>query len=104
MTDQLDMSAFVVNQREGEFYARFTVTGEIIVPIKADSLDEAKQTARAMAEDEDFGTELDEAHNVDLGYVYKAAPMYLVTRDGRPMQVSHLKTGDLPRQPDERGF
>lgn len=100
----IDKSAFIANERPGEYEVTFRVTGEISTTIKADSIDDARAKAKAMAEDEEFGLELDSADDVRVGHVYKSWPMFLVTRDGKKMQVSHLKEGDLPRQPDERSY
>jgi hypothetical protein len=98
------MNEFLKNERPNEYEARFSVRGEITVTIKADSLDEAKEKAAAMVEDEDFGLELDEADEVDLRRVQKTPPMFLVTRDGKAMQTSHVQPGDIPREPSEGGF
>ncbi|MDX1222740.1 hypothetical protein GOL85_13505 [Sinorhizobium medicae] len=95
---------FIADERPGEYEVTFSVHGTIHMTIKADSFEEAKEKAAAMAEDEEFGLELDEADDVSAGWVCKTPPMFLVTRGGRSMQVSHLQPGDEPRQPDERGF
>jgi hypothetical protein len=100
----IDKSLFSVKEREGEYYATFHVEGEIRVQIKASSKEDAQAKAEAMLEDDDFGQELDEVTNADVSYVWKAQPMYRVTRDGEKMQVSRLEAGDEPREPDERGF
>jgi hypothetical protein len=31
-------------------------------------------------------------------------PLYLVSRGDRNIRTTHILPGDLPRQPDERGF
>jgi hypothetical protein len=55
--------------------------------------------------EEEGYVEIDDIHKVDLRHVSKDRPMYRVTREGKPMQVSHLQPGDLPRDPDpDRGF
>ncbi len=100
----IDESKFSVTGRYGEFYAVFRVEGEIRVQIKADSIEQARAKAREIADGDDFGTELDEVIDVNIDYVYAARPMYRVTRDGSKMQVSRLEDGDIPREPDERGF
>ncbi|MQW28455.1 hypothetical protein GHK69_24185 [Sinorhizobium meliloti] len=104
MTELSNKADFIADERPGEYEATFSVRGTIRVTIKAESLDEARAKADAMTEDEEFGLELDEADDVSLNWVGKTRPMYLVTREGRTMQVSRLEPGDLPRQPDERGF
>jgi len=95
---------FSVNERQDEYQVTFRVRGTIHLEIKASSLEEAKEKARSMCEDENFGLELDEADEVDVDFVRKSPPMYRVTREGRKMQVSRLLSGDEPREPDERGF
>ncbi|AAL49646.1 unknown [Sinorhizobium phage PBC5] len=104
MTDTPNKADFLVDERPGEYEASFEVRGTITVTIKAESLDEARTKADEMAQDEEFGLELHEADDVSLRRVSKTVPMYLVTREGRTMKVSRLQAGDLPRQPDERGF
>ncbi len=99
-----DAANFSVNEKEGEFNAMFTVTGTVRMTIHAADLAEAKRKAREMAEGENFEVDLDEADSVTVDHVYKTPRMYRVTRDGGKMQVSRLEPGDLPRQPDERGF
>jgi hypothetical protein len=100
----MEETAFIKDERPGEFEVRFSVRGEICLTINAESLEDAKAQAEAMTEDEDFGTEVDTAEEVRVEHVRKSRPMYLVTRNGRPMRVSRLEDGDAPRQPTERGF
>lgn len=95
---------FLTNERATQYEARFQVEGEMHVTIHADSKEEAKAKAEAMLEDENFGMELDDVSEVKLRHIWKSPVMYLVTRDGRTMQVSRLEAGDQPRQPDESGF
>ncbi|MQX89173.1 hypothetical protein [Sinorhizobium meliloti] len=104
MTEAPNKADFIANERPGEYEATFSVRGTIRVTIKAGSLEEARAKAGAMTEDEEFGLELDEADDVSVNWVGRPLPMFLVTRDGRKMKVSHLQPGDFPRQPDERGF
>jgi hypothetical protein len=100
----IDKSQFKVNERSGEFYASFSVSGRITVQIKAASLEEARKKAEEMAEDEEFAAEIEDVEECNIDHVWKAPPMYLVTRDGLASQVSHLKEGDAPRDPDKHGF
>lgn len=95
---------FVVNERDGEFYARFRVEGEILLPIKAASLEEARAKANVEIESDLFGLELDEVTMASIDHVYAAPRMFLVTRGGQSMQVSRLEVGDAPREPDARGW
>lgn len=96
---------FSVNERPTEYEVRFAIRGEVRLTIHASSKVEAQQKAQAMLDDdEDFGLELDGVDEARVDYVWKSQPMFRVTRDGRPMQVSRLDVGDLPREPDDRGF
>ncbi|ASP63358.1 hypothetical protein [Sinorhizobium meliloti] len=104
MSDLPNKADFIADERPGEYEATFSVRGTIRVTIKAGSLEEARAKADAMTEDEEFGLELDEADDVSVNWVGRPLPMFLVTRDGKKMKVSRLQPGDLPRQPDERGF
>ncbi|MBD9539960.1 hypothetical protein IB276_10905 [Ensifer sp. ENS04] len=103
MADQPNEADFVVNERPGEYDATIEVCGRINVTIKAESLEEARAKAEALVEDDGFGLDLDD-DEISVRSVCRSRPMYLVMRDGAKMQVSHLVPGDVPRQPDERGF
>ena len=106
MTNKPDPSLFSVNLQEGQYEAIFEVTGKLYHRITADSQKSACDQADAMME-EDSG-ELDlfdlDGAEVELYSVRKCPPMYRITRDGQAMQVSYLQAGDLPREPDARGF
>jgi hypothetical protein len=107
MNDFPNPNDFSVNLRAGEFKIRFRVRGEIEMTINADSLEDARAKAEAMIEeddDDDFGLELTDVDDISISDVYPEGKLYRVLRDGRKMQVSLLKTGDQPREPDERGF
>ncbi|MDB5531561.1 MAG: hypothetical protein JWR51_4664 [Devosia sp.] len=95
---------FSVNERANEYEVRFSVRGEIRLTINAESPEDARSKAEAMTEDEEFGLELDDTDEVRVDHVWKTRPMFLVTREGKKMQVSRLDAGDLPREPDDRGF
>lgn len=95
---------FSVNERPNEYEVRFAIRGEVRLTINAGSKEEAQQKAQAMLDDEDFGLELDGVDEARVDYVWKSQRMFRVTRDGKAMQVSRLDAGDLPREPDERGF
>lgn len=95
---------FSKDEKPGEYELRFSVRGEIRMTINAESEAAARAQAEAMLEDETFGTELDTADDVSVDSVRKSRAMYRVTRGGQKMQSSHLEAGDLPREPDERGF
>ncbi|NEK15713.1 hypothetical protein [Rhizobium leguminosarum] len=95
---------FLRNERPNEYELRFSVEGQVRLTVKAESLEDAMAQARAMVDEDDFGLELDDVFHVKVDRVRKSCAMYLVTRDGRPMQVSVLEEHDKPRQPDESGF
>lgn len=97
---------FSRNDKPGEYTAEIEVHGTISIRIKAESQEDAQRQAEAELEKmEDEGyVEIDDIGRVDLQRVTKDRPMYRVTREGKPWQVSHLEAGDLPRDPDERGF
>ena len=97
---------FIMDKREGEFDVEFSIRGTISRTIKAADLEEAKSIALAMAHDEDSDEllELDDIRDASVGCVRARRPMFLVMRNGQAMKVSHLKEGDTPRQPDERGL
>lgn len=98
---------FSRNDKPDEYTAEFEVRGKISMSIKADSQEDAQRQAEAELEkmlDEGY-VEINDIDSADLRCVAKDRPMYRVTREGRPMQVSHLQAGDVPRDPDpERGF
>lgn len=91
---------FLKNERPNEYEVRFKVEGEICLTIKAESLEDARAKAQIMADDEEFGHELDQVEDIDIARIWKSQPMFLVTRDGKAMQTSHLREGDLPRKPN----
>lgn len=102
-----DPALFSRNDKPGEYTARIEVRGTISISIKAESQEDAQRQADAELEriEKEGYVELDNLDEIDLRRVEKDRPMYRVTRDGSPMQVSHLKAGDLPRDPDDNyGF
>lgn len=110
MTDATEMpnpADFSRNDKTGEYTAQVTVRGTISISIKADSQEDAQRQAEAeldRMEKEGF-VEVDDIDELDLRRVAHERPMYRVTRDGMPMQVTHLQPGDLPREPDAKyGF
>ena len=98
---------FSRNDKPGEYTAEITVHGAISISIKADSPEDAKRQAEAELEriEKEGYVEIDDIAEIYLYRVTKDRPMYRVTREGKPMQVSHLQAGDLPRGPDDKyGF
>lgn len=105
MSGQPDPSVFSANERPNEYEVRCKVSGTITLTIEAASAEEARAKAEQMAEKEPVEFELTEPDEIEISYVRKSPPMYRVTRDGIPMQVSHLHVGDMPRDPDQKyGF
>lgn len=100
----IDETQFVKNERSNEYDVSFRIAGYVRMTIEAASLDEARVKAAEMLEDEDLIRDLDEVSDADVSHVRKCPAMFLISRDGKPMQVSHLREGDLPRQPTEHGF
>lgn len=74
--------------------------------LKADSKEDAQRQAEAEVEkiETEGYVEIDSIDQIEVDYIYKDAPMFLVTREGKKMQTTHLQAGDEPRQPDERGW
>jgi hypothetical protein len=101
-----DSSIFSVNEKPREYTAYIKVEGIVEISVEADSPEEARRLAEAEVEkiENDGYVEVDRPDVIELERVRKDAPMYRVIREGKMMQVSHLDPGDLPRQPDERGF
>lgn len=104
MSNVPDKSLFSVNERPRQYEAKFEVRGVVFMTFQADSIEEARAMAEAVQGDEEFGLTIDEVESVDVQRVRKTPPMFRVIRDGKSMQVSMLAPGDLPREPDERGF
>jgi hypothetical protein len=97
---------FSRNDKDGEYTAEFFVRGVLSFRIKATSQDDANRQADAeleRIENEGF-VEVDSIDQIDLRCVAQDRPMYRVMREGKPMQVSLLKSGDLPRDQDQYGF
>jgi len=97
-----DPADFSRNDKPGEYTAEIEVRGKISISIKADSQEDARRQAEAELEriEGERCVEIDDIEDVDLLRVTKDRSMYRVTREGKPMQVSHLQPGDLPRDPD----
>ena len=97
---------FSQKEKPRDYTASVTVRGTISISIQADSQEDAERQAEAeiaKMEAERY-VEIDDIDEIELDRVYKDRPMYRVTREGKPMQVSHLDPGDVPRAADERGF
>ena len=100
-----DPADFSVNEKKGEFEVVLYFTGTVRTTVSAADEEAARtQAAVLLKEYKDEGVELDEIEAGRVERCRASRPMYLVTRDGGPMQVSHLQPGDLPRQPTASGF
>ena len=104
MTDAPNESDFSYSEKPREFTVTFDVQGAVRRTVYANSIEDARDKAGAMLEDESEEWVIDEADSVRISYVGKSPKMFRVTRGGKPMQVSRLASGDVPREPDERGF
>jgi hypothetical protein len=107
MADKPNPADFSVNERPREYDIHIYVEGYVVHKIMADSVDEARSEAARMVEAFEDGQEIpeiDDVSRVKLDRVEKTRPLFRVMRDGQKIQVSWLRPGDLPREPDERGF
>lgn len=97
---------FSRDDKLGEYTAEIAVRGKISISIKAESREDAQRKAAAEVDriEKEGYVEIDDIQDIDLRHMSEDRPMYRVTREGKPMQVSHLEPGDLPREPDQRGF
>lgn len=87
-----------------EFDVTFSVEGTVHIRIQAETEAEAIAEAQELADDDEFGTELDDVTHVGKPRAWKAPTMYRVLRDGQSMQVSRTLDRDMPREADEHGF
>lgn len=107
MTDKPNPADFSVDGRLREYDVVIRIEGTMRTKIMADSLDEAETMAERLADDiaEDREpADIDDVDDVSVEDCRKSPPMFRVLRDGRACKVSRLAPGDLPREPDERGF
>lgn len=107
MTDKPNPADFSVDERPREYDVVISIKGTMRTKIMAESLDEAKAMAEQFADDiaEDREpADIDDVDDVSVYFGRKIPPMFRVLRDGKPYKVSRLEPGDLPREPDERGF
>lgn len=96
---------FIVNEKKGEYDVVLYFSGTVHATIHAADDAEAKRKAdELLAEYEDGGAEIDDLDEARVDRCRPARPMYLITRNGGPMQTSHLEPGDTPRQPTSTGF
>jgi hypothetical protein len=101
-TDTPNPTDFSSNDKPREYTAEIEVRGTVSIRIEAESLEDAQRQAEADLEkmEKNGYVEVDGIDEIDVRRVTKDRPMYRVTREGKPMQVSHLHPGDLPRDPD----
>lgn len=110
LTAEPNAADFSFVEKPDEFRVTLQVIGEVRLTIKADDIEAARADARLQAEkmldgDDGFGVELDDVEQVSVAHVQQSPRMYRVLNaDGMKCQVSHLKPGMTPREPDEKGF
>ena len=107
MTDTPNPADFSTDEKPTEYNVTISVTGYVWVTINAENLEQAKDAAEKMADkiaEDAGGIDLDEVEDAWVNCVWKPPAMYRVTRDDQKMKVNILSPGDLPREPDERGF
>ena len=109
MTEHPNPDDFSADEKPRAFEAWIEVRARVRVDIDADSIDDARAKAGKLAANMDMisdpsDVELDVIDNVTVSNVWKSPTMYRVTRDGETMQVSRLMPGDVPREPNARGF
>lgn len=103
MTAFVDLPYFTVDQKEGLWDVWIEVRAKWPEYVAATTAEEARAKVAALIASNsiDAATEPDDFEIVS---VVPQPPLYRVLRDGRAMQVSHVEPGDLPREPNRRGF
>jgi hypothetical protein len=108
MTEAPNPADFSVNAKPDKYRVVIRVAGSVCVEITAASESDARlagqDEADAILAMEPPLCELDEIDEAEVSLIRKEPDLYRVLRDGRPMQVSHLVPGDMPRAPDQYGF
>jgi len=91
--------------RPPEFLVSLTLRGTMATTVKADTLAAAREQVIAMISKPDFPDDIDDVTDVDIdGISPMPTKLYLVLRDGKKIQTSRLRPGDIPRDADENGF
>lgn len=105
MTDRTPNPAdFSVNENAGKFIVDVAYEGSTSIELQAASADIATTLVQNQIDQEDLDPYPVHLDSAEITSVRPYPAMYRVMRDGRAMQVSCLKAGDTPRDPDERGF
>ena len=107
MTKNPDPTKFSVNDKPREYEATLHVKGTVTFYLKADSQEDADAQAAAIVRKIENGeepAELDDGADVEAIECTRSRPLFRVMREGTAMQVSRLELGDMPREPDCRGF
>jgi hypothetical protein len=74
------------------FAVEYRIEGIISELVEAETIEEAREIAAKRREAEDFGLELDEVHDVDMG---PPLEMFDILRDGRPMKTTYVRESDV---------
>lgn len=99
-----DPADFSVNARESEFNVSVRFAGSLRLTVEASSASAVEAEVQRMIDSNEIEPMPEDLDQIDVEYARPCPAMYRVERDGRPMQVSVLRQGDIPREPDERGF
>lgn len=104
MTDQPNPDDFSRATFPGVFRVEVEVCGTYTVEVKADSLEAAKEQVLDEIDSDDYLPEIEEVYSAEIERAWPEPDRFRVMRDGRKYQVTRLEPGDVPREPDERGF
>ena len=107
MTDKaLDPAAFSKVEFPGVYLVEIEVRGYITVEVTAESKEAAREQAGEIVDgwEDDGYPDIDQVWHTSVWETYQKPGLYRILRDGKPFQVSRLTPGDLPREPNERGF
>ena len=107
MTDKAPRPAdFSKVEFPGVYLVEIEVRGYITVEVTAESKEAAREQAGEIVDgwEDDGYPELDQVWDTSVRKTYQKPGRYRISRDGKPFQVTFLTPGDLPREPDERGF
>ncbi|RKQ95458.1 hypothetical protein [Maricaulis maris] len=105
-TERPNPDDFQRDEQTGLFYATVRFSGSARIRIQADDAEDARQQAENITAAPDPSGWLgpDDVDEAEVDRITPAPTMYLITRNGKPMKATWLEPGDLPREPDERGF
>lgn len=107
MTGRPNPDDFSANESPNKYRVTLSISGSMDYTLEASSKEEAIRKAEEFADkiaEDVMEADLDEIQDVVVDHVRNVPTMYRVTREGQAMQVSRLLAGDMPRDPDARGF